>query len=77
MKKLLVTIALAFGAIGAAQAQVHFDSGSDRPNNLRAGFHEVQMQHRGHRPMRPHLVRCRDGSRRIPSMCRGHGGVRR
>ena len=74
MKKLLLTVALAFGAIGAAQAQVHFDSGSARPNNLHSGFHEVQYHPHG---PRPHLVRCRDGSRRIARMCRGHGGVRR
>ena len=76
MKKLLVTLALAFGAMGGAQAQVHFDSGSDRPNNPHAVRHVVQ--HRAHPPRpRERLVRCRDGSRRIARMCRGHGGVRR
>lgn len=77
MKKLLVTAALVFGAIGAAQAQVHFDSGSDRPNNPRAMQVALQMQHRGH--PRPHerVVRCRDGARRVARMCRGHGGVAR
>lgn len=75
MKKLLVTVALVFGAIGAAQAQVHFDSGSDRPNNPHAALRHVDA-HRPHRPMRPRMVRCRDGSRRIARMCRGHGGVR-
>ena len=78
MKKLLVSLALVFGAMGAAQAQVHFDSGSARPNNPHAARHYVQ-HHRSHAPMRPRerLVRCRDGSRRIARMCRGHGGVRR
>ena len=77
MKKLLVSVALVFGAIGAAQAQVHFDSGSDRPNNPRAAMHDVRP-HRAHPPMRPRerMVRCRDGSRRFARMCRGHGGVR-
>jgi hypothetical protein len=77
MKKLLVTVALMFGALSAAQAQVHFDSGSDRPNNPRAARHAIE-QHRSHAPVRPRerLVRCRDGSRRIARMCRGHGGVR-
>lgn len=79
MKKLLVTVALVFGAIGAAQAQVHFDSGSDRPNNLPAVRHDNRMGHRAHPPMRPRerLVRCRDGARRIARMCRGHGGMAR
>jgi hypothetical protein len=78
MKKLLVTVALVFGAIGAAQAQVHFDSGSDRPNNPHAALREVQLQHRGPPPRpRAHLVRCRDGARRVARMCRGHGGVAR
>jgi hypothetical protein len=78
MKKLLVAAALVFGALGAAQAQVHFDSGSDRPNNPHAVRHYAP-QHRSHAPMRPRerVVRCRDGSHRIARMCRGHGGVRR
>lgn len=79
MKKLLLTAALVFGAMGAAQAQVHFDSGSDRPNNSHAAQERVRMQHRAHPPMRPRerLVRCRDGAHRIARMCRGHGGVAR
>lgn len=78
MKKLLVSVALVFGAIGAAQAQVHFDSGSDRPNNPRAARIAREM-HRGHPPMRARerMVRCRDGAHRIPRMCRGHGGIAR
>lgn len=78
MKKLLVSLAMVFGAMGAAQAQVHFNSGSDRPNNPQAARHVIQQQHRAHPPRpRERLVRCRDGSRRIARMCRGHGGVRR
>lgn len=76
MKKLLVTAALLFGAIGAAQAQVHSDFGSDRQNNPQAA-RLVEVQYHGHRHMRPRerMVRCRDGSRRFARMCRGHGGV--
>jgi len=79
MKRFLLTVALVFGAIGAAQAQVYFDSGSDRPNNPRAAQHALQKQHRAHPTVRPRerLVRCRDGARRIARMCRGHGGVAR
>jgi hypothetical protein len=79
MKKLLLTVALAIGAMGAAQAQVYFDSGSDRPNNPRAAHYNIERQHRAHPPMRArlHLVRCRDGARRVARMCRGHGGVAR
>jgi hypothetical protein len=81
MKKLLVTVALlvgAMGAVGAAQAQVHFDSGSARPINPRAAEYDMQ-RHRAHPPMRvrERTVRCRDGARRIARMCRGHGGVAR
>ena len=77
MKKFILTLALAFGAIGAAQAQVHFDSGSARPNNPQAAGHFVEVQHRVYHPRpRPRLVRCRDGSRRVAPACRGHGGVR-
>jgi hypothetical protein len=79
MKKFLLTAALVFGAMGAAQAQVHFASGSDRPIDPQAAPHIYQVQYRGHPPRRPHerVVRCRDGSHRIARMCRGHGGVSR
>jgi hypothetical protein len=79
MKIFFATFALAFGAMGAAHAQVYFDSGSDRPNNPHAAQYNIQKQHRAHSPVRPRerLVRCRDGARRIARMCRGHGGVAR
>ncbi len=78
MKKLLVTLALAFGAMGAASAQVHFDSGSDRPNNPQAARHAIQKHQRAHPPRpRERAVRCRDGSHRLARFCRGHGGVAR
>lgn len=78
MKKLFVTIALVLGSIGAAQAQVYFDSGSARPNNPHAARQQVERQ-RAHPPVRvrERLVRCRDGARRVARMCRGHGGVAR
>ena len=39
MKKLIVSLALLFASIGAAHAQVYFDSGSARPNNPGAARH--------------------------------------
>lgn len=82
MKKLIVSLALVLGSIGAAQAQVYFDSGSARPNNPHAVRHVAERDHREYRPrppmrMRERLVRCRDGARRVARMCRGHGGVAR
>ncbi len=79
MKKILVTVALVFGAMSAAQAQVYFDSGSDRPKNPQAAQYNIQKQHRAQPTVRPRerLVRCRDGARRVARMCRGHGGVAR
>jgi hypothetical protein len=79
MKKIILSLALVLGSIGAAQAQVYFDSGSARPNNPGAARHEVQRQHRAHPPVRARerLVRCRDGAHRVARMCRGHGGVAR
>jgi hypothetical protein len=76
MKKLIVSLALILGSIGAAQAQVYFDSGSARPNNPGAARHVVETAYRPHPRMRDRFVRCRDGARRSsPRMCRGHGGV--
>lgn len=78
MKKLIVSLALILGSIGAAQAQVYFDSGSARPNNPGAARHVIDRDHRARPPvrMRDRFVRCRDGARRSsPRMCRGHGGV--
>ncbi|WP_426190467.1 hypothetical protein [Massilia sp. DWR3-1-1] len=79
MKKFLCAVALVLGSIGAAQAQVYFDSGSARPNNPPAVRHDGERQHRAHPPVRARqkLVRCRDGARRVARMCRGHGGVAR
>ena len=77
MKKLIVSIALLFASIGAAHAQVYFDSGSARPNNPGAARHAIAAERAAYRPHgRDRFVRCRDGARRAaPRMCRGHGGV--
>lgn len=77
MKKLILSLALACASIGAAQAQVYFDSGSARPNNPGAARHGVVVERAAYRPHgRDRFVRCRDGARRAsPRMCRGHGGV--
>lgn len=77
MKKLLCVFALIVGSVGAAQAQVYFPSGSDRPINPGAATHEIHRQERARTPhrARPKQVRCGDGSRRIARLCRHHGGV--
>lgn len=77
MKKLIVSLALLFASIGAAHAQVYFDSGSARPNNPGAARHAREAPRAVVRPHgRDRFVRCRDGARRsMPRLCRGHGGV--
>lgn len=77
MKKLLCMLALIVGSVGAAQAQVYFDSGSARPINPGAARHDLDRQERVRTPVRARqkLVRCGDGSRRIARLCRHHGGV--
>ena len=79
MKNFFVAVALVFGAMGIAQSQVYFDSGSDRPKNPQAAQYKIQQQQRARPSVRPRerLVRCRDGARRVARMCRGHGGVAR
>ena len=79
MKKLLWVLALMLGSVGAAQAQVYFDSGSARPINPGAAKHDLDRQQRARAPMRARqkLVRCGDGSRRVARLCRHHGGVAR
>jgi hypothetical protein len=74
MKKLVIMLALLVG--GAAQAQVHFDSGSARPNNPDAALRDSGRHHRVV-PVkaRPKLARCRDGSRRPARLCKRHGGI--
>lgn len=78
MKKRIVSLVLLLASIGAAHAQVYFDSGSARPNNPGAARHAVEGERAADRPhARTRFVRCRDGARRAtPRMCRGHGGVR-
>ena len=75
MKKVLgFAVLLMLGS--AAQAQVHFDSGSAKPKNVRAmQFNERQLHEAEQAKKRRVLVRCRDGSKHIPRVCRRHGGV--
>ena len=65
------------GVTGLASAQVHFDSGSARPNNPDAASRK--LAHRGHvisrQPPRSNRARCRDGSVHTVRVCRRHGGV--
>jgi hypothetical protein len=80
MNKFILACALIFagvGSIGAAQAQVYFGSGSDRPINPGAARRDLDRHERVRPPVRPHrqLVRCGDGTRRIARLCRRHGGV--
>jgi hypothetical protein len=77
MKKLLLAFALILGSVGAAQAQVYFGSGSERPINPGAAKRDLDRQERARPPLRarPKLVRCGDGSRRVARLCRRHGGV--
>jgi hypothetical protein len=77
MKKLLCIFALLLGS--SAHAQVYFDSASARPNNPEAAKDNLNRQ--GQVPprakVRKQVVRCRDGSKRTATMCRGHGGTAR
>jgi hypothetical protein len=75
MKKVISLAALLL--IGsAAQAQVHFDSGSAKPKNPRAmQFNERQLHEAEQARKRRVLVRCKDGSKHIARVCRRHGGV--
>ena len=80
MKKFICMCALlitSIGAVGSAQAQVYFGSGSDRPINPAAAKRDVDRHERMRAPVRPreHSVRCVDGSRRLARLCRRHGGV--
>jgi hypothetical protein len=75
MKKVIAVAALLL--IGsAAQAQVHFNSGSAKLKNPRAmQFNERQLHEAEQARKRRVLVRCRDGSKHIARVCRRHGGV--
>jgi hypothetical protein len=78
MKKFILACALiigSIGSIGAAQAQVYFGSGSDRPINPGAARHDLDRHERVRPPVRQRLVRCGDGTRRLARLCRRHGGV--
>ena len=75
MKKIFsLAVLLLLGS--AAQAQVHFDSGSAKVKNPRAmKYNERQLYEAEQAKKRRVLVRCRDGSRHIARVCRRHGGV--
>ena len=77
MKKFICVFALLLGTSAIAQAQVYFGPGSDRPINPGAAKRDLDRQERARPPvrMRPKLVRCGDGSRRVARLCRRHGGV--
>ena len=76
MKRIAFLFILALGATPLAQAQVYFDSASARPNNARAA--ERNLDHRrAARGQVQRTVRCRDGSRHTPRVCRRHGGIGR
>lgn len=72
---LLFILALAFAPL--AQAQVHFDSGSATPRDAGAGTRNVRANERAiaRRPVVNGKVRCQDGSRHVPRVCRRHGGI--
>ena len=72
MKRIAFLFILALGIAPLAHAQVYFNSGSAHPNNARAAERNLdrRVAVRG-------TVRCRDGSRHTPRVCRRHGGVRR
>ena len=79
MKKFICACALilaSVASIGAAQSQVYFGSGSDRPINPGAAKRDDDRQQRVRAPVRvrERLVRCVDGTRRVARLCRRHGG---
>lgn len=79
MKKLFCALALALGMCTAGQAQIQFESGSTRPVNPEAANPAIERQQRARAPVRVYtkVVRCRDGSRHTPRVCKRHDGVRR
>ena len=76
MKKLLYIFALIVTSSAAALAQVHFNSGSARPNNPEAAKQAVAVKSSAKH--RHPYVRCRDGSKSysLQNVCTGHGGAR-
>ncbi len=76
MKKIFSLAALVLLS-SAAQAQVHFDSGSAKIKNPRGAmqYNERQLHASDQAKKRRVLVRCRDGSKHIARVCRRHGGT--
>jgi hypothetical protein len=77
MKTLPLVFALLLTVSAAAIAQVHFNSGSTRPNDPEAAAQKVPVKAKVKR-QRP-SVRCQDGSVSYSrqNVCTGHGGVRK
>jgi hypothetical protein len=77
MKTLSFTFALLLTVSAASIAQVHFNSGSARPNDPQAATQTVPNKAKIKR-QRP-SVRCHDGSLSYSrqNVCTGHGGARK
>lgn len=77
MKTLPIILALLLTVSAAAIAQVHFNSGSARPDNPEAATQKVISKAKAKR-QRP-SVRCQDGtlSYSRQNVCTGHGGARK
>ena len=71
MKKLLCVFALILGSAGAAQAQVYFGSGSDRPINPGAAQRDLDRQQTARPPVRARqkLVRAAATARATSPAC--------
>lgn len=76
MKRVAFLFILAFGITPLAQSQVYFNSASAQPNNARAAERDLDRRATARRPAQ-RTVRCRDGSRHTPRVCRRHGGIGR
>ena len=76
MKRIALIFIFAIGITPLAQSQVYFNSGSAQPNNARAAERNLDRRAAA-RGQVQRTVRCRDGSRHTPRVCRRHGGIRR
>ncbi len=76
MKRIAILFILALGITPLAQSQVYFNSGSAQPNNARAAERNLDRRAAAPKPVQ-RTVRCGDGSRHTPRVCRRHGGIGR
>lgn len=76
MKRFAFLFVLAFGMTPLAQSQVYFNSASAQPNNAQAAERDPDRRATARRTVQ-RTVRCRDGSRHTPRVCRRHGGLGR